>query len=48
MLDRRWLTNHGVYVAQLEQRLAAYLGVKHCIAMCNGTVALEIAAVPSD
>lgn len=44
MLDRRWLTNHGVYVAELEQRLAAYLGVKHCIAMCNGTVALEIAA----
>jgi dTDP-4-amino-4,6-dideoxygalactose transaminase len=44
MLDRRWLTNHGVYVAELEQRLAAYLGVRHCIAMCNGTVALEIAA----
>ena len=44
MLDRRWLTNHGVYVAELEQRLAEYLAVKHCIAMCNGTVALEIAA----
>lgn len=44
MLDRRWLTNHGVFVAELEQRLAAYLGVKHCVAMCNGTVALEIAA----
>lgn len=44
MLDRRWLTNHGPFVAELEERLAALLGVRHCIAMCNGTVALEIAA----
>ena len=28
--------------AGLEQRLAEYLGVRHCIAMCNATVALEI------
>lgn len=44
MLDRRWLTNHGPFVAELEKQLAARLGVRHCIAMCNGTVALEIAA----
>lgn len=44
LLDRRWLTNHGPYVAEFEQRLTDMLGVKHCIAMCNGTVALEIAA----
>jgi dTDP-4-amino-4,6-dideoxygalactose transaminase len=43
MLDRRWLTNGGVYVQEFEQAIAARLGVKHCIAMCNGTVALEIA-----
>ena len=43
MLDRRWLTNNGAYVQELERRLAEFLGVKHCIAMCNGTVALEIA-----
>ena len=43
MLDRRWLTNHGPYVEELEQRIASLLGVKHCIAMCNATVALEIA-----
>ncbi|MCB0273429.1 MAG: aminotransferase class I/II-fold pyridoxal phosphate-dependent enzyme [Calditrichaeota bacterium] len=43
MLDRRRLTNRGPYVEELEQRLAAFLGVKHCITMCNGTVALEIA-----
>ncbi len=27
-----------------KQRIAGLLGVKHCVAMCNGTVALEIAA----
>ncbi|WP_372846452.1 DegT/DnrJ/EryC1/StrS family aminotransferase [Pontiella sp.] len=43
MFDRRWLTNRGELVQELEQKLADYLGVKHCISMCNGTVALEIA-----
>ena len=43
ILDRRWLTNGGQYVKQLEQRIADFVGVKYCIAMCNATVALEIA-----
>jgi dTDP-4-amino-4,6-dideoxygalactose transaminase len=43
MLDRRWLTNKGPYVREFEQRIADMVGAKHCIAMCNGTVALEIA-----
>jgi dTDP-4-amino-4,6-dideoxygalactose transaminase len=42
MLDRHWLTNNGLLVQEFEQRLAEYLGVKHCITMCNATVALEI------
>ena len=44
MLDRRWLTNNGAFVKELEQKLAGQLGVKHCIAMCNATIALEITA----
>lgn len=43
ILDNQWLTNNGPMVREFEQRIAAHLGVKHCIAMCNGTVALEIA-----
>jgi dTDP-4-amino-4,6-dideoxygalactose transaminase len=43
LLDRKWLTNQGPFVQELEQRIAQMIGVKHCIAMCNGTVALEIA-----
>lgn len=43
MLDRRWLTNAGPFVQEFEKRICQLLGVKHCIAMCNATVALEIA-----
>lgn len=43
IFDRRWLTNNGPVVQELERRVAEYHGVKHCVAMCNGTVALEIA-----
>ena len=43
ILDRRWLTNGGPYVQEFERRVAELAGVKHCVAMCNATVALEIA-----
>ncbi len=43
ILDSRCLTNDGPFVKEFEQRIAELVGVKHCIAMCNGTVALEIA-----
>jgi dTDP-4-amino-4,6-dideoxygalactose transaminase len=43
MLDRGWLTNNGPLVQELERRIAQQIGVKHCVAMCNGTIALEIA-----
>lgn len=40
--DSGTLTNNGPMVQELESKLAEYLGVKHCLAICNGTVALEI------
>jgi dTDP-4-amino-4,6-dideoxygalactose transaminase len=43
VFERRWLTNNGPLVQDFERRIAEHLGVKHCVAMCNGTVALEIA-----
>ena len=42
-LDRRWFTNNGPLVQELEERLARYLGVKHCVVTCNGTAALALA-----
>jgi dTDP-4-amino-4,6-dideoxygalactose transaminase len=43
IFDNRWLTNHGPLVQQFERELSGRLGVKHCIAVCNATIALEIA-----
>lgn len=43
ILDERWLTNNGPLVRELESRIAERHRVRHCIAMCNGTIALEIA-----
>lgn len=43
LLRRRWLTNNGPLVQELESKIASLHGVKHCVAMSNGTIALEIA-----
>jgi dTDP-4-amino-4,6-dideoxygalactose transaminase len=43
IFDRRWLSNNGPLVQEFEQRVADHHQVKHCVAMCNGTIALEIA-----
>lgn len=43
ILDRRWFTNNGPVVQEFEAKIASLTGTKHCIAMCNATVALEIA-----
>ena len=43
LLDSKWLTNGGPFEQEFEERVAALLGVRHCISICSGTVALEIA-----
>ena len=43
ILDRNWLTNNGPVVREFEHTVAEYLGVKHCIAVCNATIGLELA-----
>ena len=42
ILSRRWLSNDGKYVQEFERRVAKFLGVDHCIAVCNATVGLQI------
>lgn len=43
MFEARWLSNDGPLVQEFEQRIADFVGVKHCISMNNGTLGLEIA-----
>jgi len=44
IFERRWFSNNGQMVSELESRLAEYLGVHQCILVCNGTMGLQIAA----
>ena len=38
-----WISSEGRYIADFERRWAEYCGVSHGVALCNGTVALEVA-----
>jgi len=41
--ERNHLTNAGPLVLELERQLARYLGVRHCLFVSNGTIALQLA-----
>jgi dTDP-4-amino-4,6-dideoxygalactose transaminase len=43
ILDRHWYTNNGPLLQAFERQIADKQDVKHCVAMCSGTIALEIA-----
>lgn len=44
IFERRVFTNQGPLVVELEERIGALLRVQHALAVCNGTIALQIAA----
>jgi len=41
--ERQWLTNNGVLVQELTQRLESRLGVENLLLVANGTLALQVA-----
>lgn len=41
--QREWLTNNGPLVNELESKLKSHLGVKNCLYVGNGTIAIQIA-----
>lgn len=44
ILRRKWLTNDGPCVQELERRLESLLQVRHCVCVANGTLGLELTA----
>lgn len=48
IFERRWFSNNGQVVRELEARLCSYLGVKHCIPVCNATIGLQVACQALD
>jgi len=41
--DSKWLTNRGMLVRELEDKLKDHLGVKNLLLVNNGTIALQVA-----
>jgi perosamine synthetase len=44
-LDSTWISSKGRFIADFEDQFARFIGVKHAIGVCNGTVALHLALV---
>ena len=42
-IEAGWISSDGSFVGEFERKFADYIGVKHGIAVCNGTAALETA-----
>lgn len=43
VIDSTFVSSVGPYVAEFEQKIAAYCGAKHAVATVNGTAALHVA-----
>jgi len=44
-IDTGWISSEGPFVKRFESDMAAYVGRKYGIAVCNGTAALEAAMI---
>ena len=45
IFEREYYTNHGPLIAELEQRLAAFLGVRHAVCVTNASIGLMISVL---
>ena len=44
-LDSTWISAKGRFIAEFEHGCADFVGAKHAVGVCNGTVALHLALV---
>ena len=42
-IDTGWISSEGSFVKRLETGIADYVGRKYGVAVCNGSVALDLA-----
>lgn len=42
-IDTGWVSANGQFIRRFEEKFAEYIGVKHAVSCCNGTVTLHIA-----
>jgi dTDP-4-amino-4,6-dideoxygalactose transaminase len=44
IFDTRWLSNNGPMVQKFESEIANFIGIKHCVSVCNATIGMELVA----
>src|SRR5882672_8294505 len=42
-IDSGWVSSDGPFVKEFEEKFASFLGMKHGVAVCNGTASIEAA-----
>lgn len=42
-LNSTWISSKGKFITQFENSFSDYIGIKHSVAVCNGTVAIHVA-----
>jgi len=42
-IETGWVSSDGPFIKQFEEMFASFIGVKHGVAVCNGTAAIEAA-----
>lgn len=42
-MDSTWISSKGKFITQFENSFSEFVGVKHSVAVCNGTVAIHVA-----
>ena len=47
-LDSSWISSKGRFVDEFESAFASHVGVDHCLAVCNGTIAVHLAMLALD
>ena len=47
-IDTGWISSEGPFITELEEKMAARVNRKHGIALCNGSVALDLAMLALD
>jgi perosamine synthetase len=44
-LDSSWISSRGEFIKRFEDRFSEFVGVRHAVSVCNGTVGLHLALV---
>ena len=47
-IDTGWVSSDGPFIKEFEDKFAAFIGMKHGVAVCNGTAAIEAALFALD